>query len=197
VFPERTRELRVEVDLIAEMAVLNPFDFFLTPYAEQVPFQYEEHRGGRAGAVPGEAARDAFVRPISWPHCAHQTRTIDFLGGAEPARGRRHSLSDPQWSPGVQSPNTRCKTPPVPAADSGWLLVQLLRHLGLAARFVSGYLIQLTSDVKSLDGPVGPAADFTDCTPGARCIYPGGLDRAGSDLGTAGRRRPYPACLYA
>ena len=44
VFPEKTRELRIEVDLVAEMAVLNPFDFFLEPHAEKCPFDYTPRR---------------------------------------------------------------------------------------------------------------------------------------------------------
>ena len=41
VFPEKTREFRIEVDLVAEMSVINPFDFFLEPHAEEIPFTYE------------------------------------------------------------------------------------------------------------------------------------------------------------
>jgi transglutaminase-like putative cysteine protease len=42
VFPERTRHLSVEVDLVAELTVSNPFDFFLEPSAEEFPFSYEK-----------------------------------------------------------------------------------------------------------------------------------------------------------
>jgi uncharacterized protein (DUF2126 family) len=179
VFPEPTRELRVEVDLVAEMAVLNPFDFFLAPYADEVPFEYE----------PTEAVElEPFLARLSPTSAFEQylqgiartkTRTIDFLVALNQrvARDIRYLI---RMEPGVQSPEETLQRAAGSCRDSAWLLVQLLRHLGLAARFVSGYLIQLTSDVKALDGPVGPAADFTDLHAWCEVYLPGagwiGLD---------------------
>jgi uncharacterized protein (DUF2126 family)/transglutaminase-like putative cysteine protease len=179
VFPDRTREMRLEVDLVVEMAVLNPFDFFLTPYAEQVPFTYE----------PAETVELApyLVRTPGSPLFAdylgriprEPTRTIDFLVALN-----RRVAGDIRYlirmEPGVQTPEETLRCAAGSCRDSSWLLVQLLRHLGLAARFVSGYLIQLTSDVKSLDGPSGPTADFTDLHAWCEVYLPGagwiGLD---------------------
>ena len=177
-FPEPTREFRVEVDLVAEMAVLNPFDFFLEPYAEQVPFQYEATEALELAPYPGARRRQyAAVRAVSGGHSARQDqRTIDFLVALN-----RRVAGDIRYlirmEPGVQTPEQTLERAAGSCRDSAWLLVQLLRHLGLAARFVSGYLIQLKADVKSLDGPSGPPRTSPTCTPGARSICPG---RAGS-----------------
>jgi uncharacterized protein (DUF2126 family) len=179
VFPERTREFRVEIDLIAEMAVLNPFDFFLAPYAESIPFGYE--------ATEAVELAPYLVRSEATPLFAQylqgipliKTRTIDFLVSLNQrvAKDIRYLI---RMEPGVQTPEQTLRQAAGSCRDSGWLLVQLLRHLGLAARFVSGYLIQLTSDVKSLDGPSGPAHDFTDLHAWCEVYLPGagwiGLD---------------------
>ena len=178
-FPEKTRELRITVDLVAEMAVLNPFDFFLEPYAQQYPFEYEA----------GEQRELA-------PYLARLPATRHFAGYLESILRRHKSVVDflvdlnlrlsrdvrylIRMQPGVQTPEETLEQASGSCRDSAWLLVQLLRHLGLAARFVSGYLIQLTPDVKSLDGPSGPAADFTDLHAWCEVYLPGagwiGLD---------------------
>jgi uncharacterized protein (DUF2126 family) len=173
VFPERTREFRVEVDLVAEMAVLNPFDFFLEPYAEAIPFQYEATELSELAPylLPLEAM-PLFAEYLS-RISRTKTRTIDFLVALNQrlAGDIRYLI---RMEPGVQAPEQTLTRAAGSCRDSSWLLVQLLRHLGLAARFVSGYLIQLKSDLKALDGPSGPSADFTDLHAWCEVYLPGG-----------------------
>ena len=179
IFPQPTRELRVEVDLIAEMAVFNPFDFFLAPYAEHVPLQYESTEAVELAPYLVKAPASPLFAQYLERIARAKTRTIDFLVALN------HRVASDicyliRLEPGVQTPEETLRRAAGSCRDSGWLLVQLLRHLGLAARFVSGYLIQLTSDVKALDGPVGPAADFTDLHAWCEVYLPGagwiGLD---------------------
>src|SRR5271165_6170345 len=179
VFPDETRELRIEVDLVAEMSVYNPFDFFLAPYAEKAPFKYESTERRELAPylvkMPATPLVAAYVRSIS----AEPRRTIDFLVDLN-----RRVAGDIRYlirlEPGVQSPDETLEKRSGSCRDSAALLVQLLRHLGLAARFVSGYLVQLVPDVKSLDGPSGPLQDFTDLHAWCEVYLPGagwiGLD---------------------
>ncbi|MEO8019529.1 MAG: transglutaminase family protein [Pseudomonadota bacterium] len=179
VFPEKTRELRIEVDLVAEMAVLNPFDFFLEPYAETFPFGYQgaEKRDLAPYLVMfrGEPLFKEYLRTIP----RERKRTIDFLVelNARLANDIKYLI---RMEPGVQTPELTLLKKSGSCRDSSWLLVQLMRHMGLAARFVSGYLIQLTADMKSLDGPSGPEKDFTDLHAWCEVYLPGagwiGLD---------------------
>jgi len=179
VFQQRTEEFRVEVDLIAEMAVLNPFDFFLTPYAESTPFDYEATELSELGPYLSCSAATPLVAEYLARIPRTSMRTIDFLVDINQriARDIRYLI---RMEAGVQTPEQTLSSAAGSCRDSGWLLVQLLRHLGLAARFVSGYLIQLKSDVKALDGPSGPEQDFTDLHAWCEVYLPGagwiGLD---------------------
>lgn len=179
VFPEKTRQLTVEVDLIAEMTVINPFDFFIEESAEQYPFEYEaglreELQPFLATATPGPRWQ-RLLQSID----RKKQRTVDFIVGLN-ARLNDEIEYEIRMEPGVQTPEETLELAKGSCRDTGWLLVQTLRHLGLAARFVSGYLIQLTPDVKSLDGPSGTTVDFTDLHAWAEVFLPGagwvGLD---------------------
>jgi uncharacterized protein (DUF2126 family) len=179
VFPEKTREFRVEVDMVAEMSVINPFDFFLEPHAEKIPFAYvAEERHELAPylyKVNYGPLFDKYVAAIS----REPLRSVDFLVALN-AQLQRDISYTIRMEPGVQTPEETLTKRSGSCRDSAWLLVQVLRHLGLAARFVSGYLIQLTADVKSLDGPSGPEKDFTDLHAWTEVYLPGagwiGLD---------------------
>jgi uncharacterized protein (DUF2126 family) len=179
VFPEPVRELVVTVDLVAQMVTINPFDFFVEEGATQWPFAYEpwlreELESFLEAPPPGP-------RLVAWLGSVprRETPTVDFLVdlnqrlASELAYVVRHE-------PGVQTPEETLALAHGSCRDSAWLLVQILRHLGIAARFASGYLIQLVPDVPSLDGPSGPSSDFTDLHAWAEAFVPGagwvGLD---------------------
>ncbi|HEY3049326.1 MAG TPA: transglutaminase family protein, partial [Polaromonas sp.] len=179
VFPEPTREFKVTVDLVVEMAVFNPFDFFLEPNAEEFPFNYNSgQKHELAPYLVTQPATPLLKRYLEKTDLTPK-RTIDFLVGLN-----QRLQSDIKYSirmePGVQTPEETLTLACGSCRDTGWLMVQLLRHLGLAARFVSGYLIQLKADVKSIDGPSGAEADFTDLHAWCEVFLPGagwvGLD---------------------
>jgi uncharacterized protein (DUF2126 family)/transglutaminase-like putative cysteine protease len=179
VFPEKTTEFKVTVDLVVEMAVYNPFDFFLEPSAETFPFRYEpllaQELAPYLAAEPLTPLLRAYLDKVS----RQEQPTIDFLVGInQKLQGDIKYLI--RMEPGVQTPEETLTNASGSCRDTGWLLVQMLRHCGLAARFVSGYLIQLTPDVKALDGPSGTTVDFTDLHAWCEVYLPGagwiGLD---------------------
>ncbi|GJF08719.1 transglutaminase [Mycolicibacterium cyprinidarum] len=198
VFPTRTRSLTITVGLIADLKVINPFDFFIEDYAETWPSALRASGSSPGFEYPKALAEDLkpYLRPVdedyegsgpgdlaeAWVSnfsVAAGTRTIDFLVALNHAVNADIGYSV-RMEAGVQTPDFTLRTGIGSCRDSAWLLVSILRQMGLAARFVSGYLVQLTSDVEALDGPSGPTADFTDLHAWTEVYIPGagwiGLD---------------------
>jgi uncharacterized protein (DUF2126 family)/transglutaminase-like putative cysteine protease len=183
VFPEKVRELEFTVDLVADMTVINPFDFFVEKYAETYPFKYTEQ-------LEHELSPYLKADPIgpllqNWLNAAEQKFSSQNLGIGDFLVALNQMVQGDigylvRMEPGVQTPEETLTNRTGSCRDSAWLLVQIMRHFGLAARFVSGYLIQLAADIKSLDGPSGTAVDFTDLHAWAEVYIPGagwiGLD---------------------
>ena len=193
VIPERTTHFQVTVDLVADMATINPFDFFLEPDAETWPFTYDpvleqELAPFRRLETPGPLLASLLA---DVPRA--EIRTIDMLVDLN-QRVQKLVAYIVRMEPGVWPPEQTLCEGKGSCRDSAWLLVHVLRHLGFAARFVSGYLIQLVADQKPLVGPEGPTSDFTDLHAWAEVYLPGagwiGLD---ATLRAARRRRAYSA----
>jgi len=179
VFPEPVREFKIEVDVTADMSVYNPFDFFVEDSAQHWPFDYpEDIRPDLSIYMTPEPAGPRLAAFLdSVPRV--QTPINDFIV----ALNRRLSQEIAyivRMEPGVQTPEETFEVGKGSCRDTSWLLVQALRHLGLAARFVSGYLVQLKPDLIALDGPAGTDKDFTDLHAWCEVYLPGagwvGLD---------------------
>ncbi|OAF11178.1 DUF2126 domain-containing protein [Bradyrhizobium neotropicale] len=172
VFPEKTTELRIEVDFTAQMTVINPFDFFVEPYADSFPFDYPRDLKTELAPYletiePGpEFARYLAAIP------REASNTVNFLVelNRELQKRVRYII---RMEPGVQTPEETLTSGAGSCRDSAWLLIQTLRHLGLAARFVSGYLIQIRPDIDPIEGPPEVDNDFTDLHAWAEVYLPG------------------------
>jgi len=179
VFPEPVNELHVRVRLVADMTVINPFDFFMEEYAEHYPFTYEPAL--RHELSPYFELTESGPELMKWVAGERRDKQhiVDFLVGLN-ARLQKRIDYTVRMEPGIQTCEQTFERSLGSCRDTGWLLVQILRHMGIAARFVSGYLVQLTADEKSLDGPSGPEQDFTDLHAWAEAYIPGagwiGLD---------------------
>jgi transglutaminase-like putative cysteine protease len=183
VFPEKTESLSITVDLVADMTVINPFDFFMDEFAENFPFEYPKELKHELGpyleADPAGPLLNDWLARTRKELLAKEMRTIDMLVGIN-QRVQGDVGYIVRLEAGVQTPEETLELKRGSCRDSAWLLMQALRHLGLAARFASGYLIQLKADVKALDGPSGTDHDFTDLHAWTEVYIPGagwiGLD---------------------
>ncbi|MBC7786409.1 MAG: transglutaminase family protein [Methylophilaceae bacterium] len=183
VFPEKVHALNFTVDLVADMTVINPFDFFVEKYAENFPFSYTEQLKNELSAylkpeLPCQLLQD-WLALAKQQVLNHPVSIANFLVAIN-QRLQSNINYLLRMEPGVQTPEETLINQSGSCRDTAWLLVQILRNLGLAARFVSGYLIQLTTDVKALDGPNGTTVDFTDLHAWTEVYIPGagwiGLD---------------------
>ncbi len=179
VFPEPADVFSITVDLIAEMAVHNPFDFFIEDYAQTFPFVYADSLAKDISAYVGPEPAGPLLQKYLDTIPREKCGVVDFLVWLNQDLHKKINYVV-RMEPGVQTPEESLRLASGSCRDTGWLLVQVLRHLGFAARFVSGYLIQLRADVKSLDGPSGTDHDFTDLHAWAEVYIPGagwiGLD---------------------
>ncbi|MFC3122215.1 transglutaminase family protein [Agaribacter flavus] len=180
VFPEPTNKFSFTVDVVADLTVINPFDFFLEEYAETFPFTYDKSL--QSDLIPyleKEPACSDLIELIKQVNTDKEIGTVDFLVSVNQVVANLIEYGI-RMEPGVQTVAETLSKKSGSCRDSSWLLVQLFRNLGLAARFVSGYLVQLAADEKSLDGPSGPEQDFTDLHAWCEVYIPGagwiGLD---------------------
>ncbi len=179
VFPEKTKELSISVEIIADLKTINPFDFFIEEAASEYPFVYDTTL--QKELLPYLEINKHGDLFANWLKSIDKTprRTLDFLIDIN-KQVNQYLTYAIRLEPGVQSVDETLQKKSGSCRDFAWLLVQTLRSLGFGARFVSGYMVQLQADVKSLDGPSGPSMDFTDLHAWAEVYLPGagwiGLD---------------------
>ena len=175
-FLEATDRLEVTVDLLAELAVVDPFGFYVEPEASTWPFAYapdvEDDLRPYLETEPAGPGLQALLESV--PRAP--AYTVTFL--VELNRRLAEQIAYlVRLEPGVQTVEETLELGSGSCRDTGWLLVQLCRRLGIAARFVSGYLIQLAGDPEGADGP---AEDIPDLHAWAEVFLPGagwiGLD---------------------
>ena len=176
VFTQPTSEFRLTVDMTVDLVPGNPFDFFLDPTADQFPFAYSR-RDARALApyldceCDGAALLQAYLLKLG----RAPRPTLNFLVALN--QQLQHDIRyQVRLEPGVQTPLQTLQHNRGSCRDSAWLLVQLLRLAGLAARFVSGYLLDVDPSVGATHPPLDTSQLHAWCEvylPGAGWI---GLD---------------------
>jgi uncharacterized protein (DUF2126 family)/transglutaminase-like putative cysteine protease len=189
VFLKPAQTMTVTVDLVADLVPINPFDFFVEESAQTIPFKYDEALARELVPYLEKLPAGPLLQQLIAAEQRSGERTVDYLVALNRSIYERVKYVI-RHEPGVQAPEETLTLASGSCRDSSWLLVQLARHLGLAARFCSGYLIQLVADEKPLEGPEGPTVDFTDLHAWAEIYIPGagwvGLDPTSGLLASEG-----------
>jgi len=183
VFTERTNKISFDVDLVADLTTINPFDFFLEKDAERFGFSYSPLLSRDLGPYLERMAStplfSAFVEDLRRRFCHRERRVIDVLVDINQAVQSKLTY-ELRMDPGVFAPERTLELGRGSCRDFAWLLVQVLRHIGLAARFASGYSVQLKADERPLEGSPGVLEDVVDLHAWTEVFLPGagwvGLD---------------------
>jgi len=170
-FQDRFSELEIDVALTADLASLNPFDFLVAPGAERYPPAYPDAE--RPDLQPYFAALESGERLQGWLADIHAAVNRDSCGTVDllvaiNERVKRDITYVTRMEHGVQSCEETIGFGKGSCRDSAWLLVQVLRHIGIAARFVSGYLVQLAGSAAD-----APKIDSADLHAWAEAYVPG------------------------
>ena len=179
IFPTKTTEFAVDVNLVADLTPYNPFAFFLEPGFENFPFQYPADQAGNLEPYRAKEPAGPLLKRFVAELSLEKQGTVAFLVGLnEKVRDVVGYVT--RLEHGVQTCEQTLTGATGSCRDSAWLLVQICRQVGLAARFVSGYLIQLVADEPALEGLAGPTVDSADLHAWTEVYLPGagwiGLD---------------------
>ncbi len=173
---ERTEVFGVSVELLADMTPQNPFDFVVEPGFESFPLRYSAELAADLAPYMAPSSGAGFAGPGLRGFLGGISRekqsVVSFLVGLN-QRLQAEIGYNVRMEHGVQSPEEtlglRCGS----CRDSAWLMVEICRQVGLAARFVSGYLVQLAEDEIPGVERSGPSADSADLHAWAEVYLPG------------------------
>ena len=171
-FQGKTNEFVVEVDLVAELSPFNPFDFFLEPGVEEYPFEYAPELAKDLVPYRSCEATGTLLQAFLENLDGERRGTIGFLVDLN-RRVRDEIGYETRLDPGVQTCEQTLERRMGSCRDSAWLLVQILRHLGIAARYVSGYLIQMAADERAPEDRSGLQTDSADFHAWVEAFLPG------------------------
>ncbi len=175
-------ELDVLVEFSCDVRPVNPFDFFVDDRCKDAPFDYPAEMGPdlrpfldtAEASVAGGPLLAKFLEKL--PRDGDTVQLVVALN-VEVSRAVRYVIRE---EAGIWTPEETLERGRGSCRDSAVLLIAALRSRGLAARFVSGYLVQLTDEGMIPDAPKGVGRDVVDLHAWAEVFIPGagwvGLD---------------------